>query len=77
VQASQAQAISFLLFGHGRSRDQLRGVLPFRRIVNFVLQIKMLIRREYVGDVGNEFHLIAYQRIAGGFFGRCRDAETA
>ena len=41
----------------------LRGVLSFCRVVDFVLQEEMLIRREDVGDVGDEFHLVAHERI--------------
>src|SRR5208337_4682395 len=61
----------------GGSRRGWRGVLAPGGVIDLVLQVQMLIRREDVRDIGNELHLVAYQRIDAGLFGGGRDAQAA
>ena len=41
------------------------GILSLCRVVDFILEIKMLVGRKDVRNVGDEFHLVADQRIGG------------
>ena len=66
-----------LLVRDGGSRCGWRGVLALSGIIDLVLQVQMLIRREDVRDIGNELHLVAHQRIDARLFGGGRDAQAA
>ena len=62
------------------SQDALRyrrQILSFRRVVHLKLQIEMLVLGKHVRHVGNEFGLIADQRIGGFVFPSRRNTQAA
>ena len=58
-------------------RGRGRWILPLRRVVHFVLQIKVLVGRENVRNVRHQLHLVPHERIRSAFLAGEGSAKAA